>query len=71
MKQSQAFSANGQVWVAGQLALDAEGNMIRGTMTEQAHQICKNIDEILKAAGSSAEKAVKVTVCSFFFFSNP
>ncbi|KAK6219056.1 hypothetical protein LQW54_002558 [Pestalotiopsis sp. IQ-011] len=57
-----AFAANGQVWVAGQVAADHEGNLIKGSVTEQAHQICKNISEILKEAHSSLEKVVKVTV---------
>lgn len=61
-RQSQAFSANGQVWIAGQVAADIDGNLIKGSMTEQAHQICKNIGEILSAAGSNLEKTVKVTV---------
>ncbi|KAM0814707.1 putative L-PSP endoribonuclease family protein-like protein [Seiridium cardinale] len=59
---SQAFAANGQVWVAGQVAADSEGNLVKGSVTEQAHQICKNTNEILKAANSSLEKVVKVTV---------
>ena len=32
------------------------------TIEEQTHQICKNLSEVLKAAGSSLDKAVK-TVC--------
>ncbi|KAK6075961.1 2-iminobutanoate/2-iminopropanoate deaminase [Seiridium cupressi] len=59
---SQAFAANGQVWVAGQVAADSEGNLVKGSVAEQAHQICKNTSEILKAANSSLEKVVKVTV---------
>ncbi|KAK9417730.1 putative L-PSP endoribonuclease family protein-like protein [Seiridium unicorne] len=59
---SQAFAANGQVWVAGQVAADSEGSLVKGSVTEQAHQICKNTSEILKAANSSLEKVVKVTV---------
>jgi enamine deaminase RidA (YjgF/YER057c/UK114 family) len=31
-------------------------------MAEQAHQICKNTSEILRAAGSSLEETVRVTV---------
>ncbi|KAI1441976.1 endoribonuclease L-PSP [Annulohypoxylon stygium] len=59
---SQAFAANGQVWLAGQVAADKEGILIKGSVTEQTHQICKNMNEILKAANSSLEKVVKVTV---------
>ncbi|KAL3454093.1 Endoribonuclease L-PSP/chorismate mutase-like protein [Aspergillus insuetus] len=59
---SQAFRANGHVWVSGQIAADVDGNLIRGSMTEQAHQICKNTSEILQAAGSSLEQTVKATV---------
>lgn len=50
--------------MAGQVAADPEGNLVKGSVTEQAHQICKNISEILKEANSSLEKVVKVTVSS-------
>ncbi|KAH8674259.1 endoribonuclease L-PSP [Xylariales sp. PMI_506] len=59
---SQAFSANGQIWVAGQIAADLTGKLINGPMADQAHQICKNIQAILEAGGSSKEKVVKVVV---------
>ncbi|KAJ5718838.1 L-PSP endoribonuclease family protein-like protein [Penicillium malachiteum] len=59
---TDSYAPNGQVWIAGQIAADVDGNLIKGSMTEQAHQICKNIDEILKAAGSDLKRTVKVTV---------
>ncbi|KAJ0422047.1 YjgF-like protein [Aspergillus carlsbadensis] len=59
---SQAFRANGHVWVSGQIAADPDGNLVNGSMTEQAHQICKNTSEILQAAGSGLAQTVKATV---------
>ncbi|KAL2860149.1 Endoribonuclease L-PSP/chorismate mutase-like protein [Aspergillus pseudodeflectus] len=58
----QAFRAKGHAWISGQIAADADGNLINRSMTEQAHQICKNTGEILQAAGSSLEQTVKVNV---------
>jgi enamine deaminase RidA (YjgF/YER057c/UK114 family) len=61
-KQSQAFVSNNTVYVAGQVAADLDGKLIKGSTTEQAEQICRNIDAILTAAGSCMEKVVKVVV---------
>lgn len=44
------------------MAADQEGNLVKGTVTKQSHQICKNLSEILKAANSDLEKVVKVTL---------
>ncbi|KAL2830431.1 Endoribonuclease L-PSP/chorismate mutase-like protein [Aspergillus pseudoustus] len=68
---SQAFRANGHIWVSGQIAADADGNLLKRSMSEQAHQICKNTSKILQAAGSSLEKTVKVTVFATDFSKLP
>lgn len=60
--QSQAIKAAGQVWLSGQIPADAQGNLIRGTMTEQTQAIIKNTEAILKASGTGLDKVVKVVV---------
>lgn len=59
---SPAIVENGFVFVSGQLPLDREGNMLKGTVEEQMLQCLKNIDLILQASGSSISRVVKATV---------
>lgn len=60
---SQAVVINGMVYASGQLGIDpATGNLAGDDFRSQAAQSLKNVGEILKAAGSSYEKVVKVTV---------
>lgn len=59
---SQAMVVNGLVFTSGQIALNpATGEVTGNTIEEQAEQVMKNLGEVLKAAGSSYEKAVKTT----------
>ena len=51
-----------QIYVAGQLARDKEGNCIgKGDMGAQIEQVGKNIEACLKAAGASLSDIVKTT----------
>lgn len=60
---SQAVKANGLVFTSGQIAINPETGDINGTtIEEQTAQVMKNLTEVLKAAGSNPEKAIK-TVC--------
>ena len=60
---SQAIVANGMVFCAGQIPLDpATGNLVDGGITEQTHQVLKNLRAVLKAAGSDLDRSVKTTV---------
>ena len=60
---SQAVKANGLVFTSGQIAINpATGNVDAVTIEEQTHQVCKNLKNLLEAAGSDITKAVK-TVC--------
>ncbi len=60
---SQAVKTGNLVFTSGQIAIDpATGNVEAVTIEEQTHQVCKNLTEVLKAAGTSIDKAVK-TVC--------
>ena len=60
---SQAIIHNGLVYVSGQGAVDPKTNQISlGTVEEEAELALENIRIILEEAGSSLDKALKVTV---------
>src|SRR5207253_2180545 len=60
---SQAISANGFVFVSGQLALKpGEKEIVPGGITEQTEQVFANLRAILDAAGSGLDRLVKTTV---------
>jgi 2-iminobutanoate/2-iminopropanoate deaminase len=62
---SHAVVANGFVFVSGQIAVRPGGGpteVIGSTMQEQTRQCLLNVQAILKAAGSSLDRVVKVTV---------
>ncbi len=60
---SQAVVTGNLVFTSGQIAINpASGNVEVDTIEGQTEQICKNLTEVLKEAGSSMEKVVK-TVC--------
>lgn len=60
---SQAVVVNGLVFTSGQIAINpASGNVEAETIDAQTEQVCTNLKNVLEAAGSSLEKAVK-TVC--------
>ena len=58
---SQAIESNGFIFCSGQIPVDpATGNIPEG-IEAQAEQSCKNVEAILQAAGSGADKVVKTT----------
>ena len=60
---SQAVVTGNLVFTSGQIAINpASGQVEATTIEEQTEQVCKNLCEVLKASGSSIEKAVR-TVC--------
>ncbi len=60
---SQAVITGNLVFTSGQIPLDPEtGNVEGETIFEQTHRVCKNLEAVLKAAGSCLQNAVK-TVC--------
>ncbi len=60
---SQAIRANGFIFVSGQTPMDpATQQMVEGGVAEQTERALKNIEGILKAAGSSMEKIVRCGV---------
>ena len=59
---SQAIVCGNMVFTSGQIAINpASGNVEAPTIEAQAEQVMKNLGEVLKAAGSGFEKAVKTT----------
>ena len=59
---SQAVAVGDFVFTSGQIAINpASGNVEATTIEEQSEQVMKNLGEVLKAAGTSFEKAVKTT----------
>jgi 2-iminobutanoate/2-iminopropanoate deaminase len=60
---SQAITANGFVFVSGQLGLTPGHSELAGdTIEAQTTQIFDNLEAILTAAGSGLERIVKTTV---------
>ena len=59
---SQGFVVNGMVYTSGQIPINPEnGEIDTTTITDQADRVCRNIGEILKAAGTDYEHVVKTT----------
>ena len=59
---SQAMITGNLVFTSGQIAIDpADGQVHATTIEEQTEQVCKNLSEVLKAAGTSLDKVVKTT----------
>ena len=60
---SQGISANGNVFVSGQLPINpSTGSIAEGSIKDRTIQSMMNIGEILKEAGSSLDKVVKTTI---------
>lgn len=60
---SQAIVAGGMVYCSGQLALDPKTGQFAGDGVEaQTHQVLRNLQAVLQAAGSDLAKVVKTTV---------
>ena len=59
---SQAMEAGNLVFLSGQIPIVPEtGSLIEGDISVQAEQSCKNVGEILKAAGLDYESVIKTT----------
>ena len=59
---SQAVICGEMVFTSGQIPINpASGNVEAVTIEEQTKQVMENLGEVIKAAGSSFEKAVKTT----------
>ena len=59
---SQAVVCGDMVYTSGQIAIDPKtGDLVSGGINEQTEQILKNLEAVLREAGSSFDKVVKTT----------
>lgn len=59
---SQAIEVGGVLYCSGQIAINpAEGKIVATTIEEQAEQCCKNVEAVLKEAGTDMNHVVKTT----------
>ena len=61
---SQAILSNNTLYCSGQIAINPKnGELLTDNITEETHQVMKNISEVLKAADMNFTNVVK---CSIF-----
>jgi len=61
---SQAVLSNGNLYLSGQIALDPDtGELITNNIVDETHQVMKNIQAIINAAGLNMGQIIK---CSIF-----
>lgn len=58
---SQAVIHNGVMYLSGQIPLDSEGTLVRGTIEEETAAVLENIKLIAEEAGAGLEDVLKVT----------
>ena len=58
---SQGYEANGFVFSSGQIPVNPKTGEIPEGIEAQARQSCRNVGEILKAAGIGYEQVIKTT----------
>ncbi len=60
---SQAINAGNMVFTSGQLGINPEtGNIVEGTIQDEARQSLNNLKAVLEAAGATLNNVVKTTV---------
>ncbi len=59
---SQAIITNGFVFASGQIPIIPESGALAEGLEAQAHQVFKNVTELLRAAGTDISRTVKTTV---------
>jgi len=58
---SYAIKAGGAIYLARQVSLDRDGNVVGDTVEAQARQVWRNMSDGLDAAGGSPADVVKIT----------
>ena len=59
---SQAVKCGNMIYTSGQIPLDPEtGNIVEGGIREQSERIMKNLEALLKEAGTDFDSVVKTT----------
>mgnify|MGYP003508401520 FL=1 len=59
---SQAIISGNTVYCSGQIPINPETGEIPEGVANQAHQVFKNIKNLLEAAGTSIDKVIKTSV---------
>lgn len=60
---NQATLHNGTLYISGQIPLDpATGELVMGSIEDETHQVMKNLQGILEAAGLTFEDVLKCSV---------
>jgi 2-iminobutanoate/2-iminopropanoate deaminase len=60
---SQAIQAGNSLYISGQIAIvPATGEVLKGSIEEETHQVLKNIGAILNSAGLGYDDVVSCTV---------
>ncbi|WP_028551905.1 RidA family protein [Paenibacillus sp. UNC451MF] len=59
---SQAIQFGNLLFTSGQIPLGLDGQVVSQEIEEQTHQVFKNLEAVLSAAGSSFSKVIKATV---------
>jgi len=59
---SQAVRIGGLLFTSGQIPLRPDGQLVQGGIAEQTHQVFRNLEAVLAAAGASFADVVKATV---------
>lgn len=60
---SQAILAGNTLYVSGQIPIDpATGNLVVGSIEDEAQQVMRNLEAILKEAGLGFENVVKTSI---------
>lgn len=60
---SPAIRSGNMVWLSGQIAINPETQeLVSDDFTEQAHQVLKNVKEVLAAAGATYDHIVSMTI---------
>jgi len=59
---SQAVRIGSLLFTSGQIPLRPDGQLVQGGIAEQTHQVFRNLEAVLAAAGASLADVVKATV---------
>ncbi|HCK05164.1 MAG: RidA family protein [Bacteroidetes bacterium] len=60
---SQAVRMGNTVYTSGQIAIDAKtGLLIQGSISDETHQVMRNMQAVLEAAGLGFEHVLKSTI---------
>jgi 2-iminobutanoate/2-iminopropanoate deaminase len=59
---SQAMQFGNLLFTSGQIPLGLDGQIVEGGVEEQTHQVFRNLEAVLAAAGARFDNVIKATV---------